>query len=144
MVPQLDQAWRARQETERLVWALRETGLFPRVDYEENFRDEEVLLVSSEPITPQCFSEPLLTLLTLGIIPNETCYRSGFRLVISRHTRAVHVDSVAEGRLMIGWIAPLVSAFPGWSASYPREAEATGLRLALGNALAQFSEADAQ
>lgn len=124
-----------REEIDRFVWVLRESRLFDRVDYASNIQDATAAFVTLEPVQRTCFSEPLLTVLTLGIIPNVTCYRSGYALSFSRCDRDVRVDSTAEGTLVIGWVAPIVAAFPGWTWRYPARAEVDGLVLAVQGAL---------
>jgi len=130
-----------QEEVDRLVWVLRESRLFRRVDYASNVYDENAAFVAVEPVQRACFSEPLLTILTLGIVPNVTCYRSGYILSFSRCDHEVRVDSTAEGTLVIGWVAPLIATFPGWTWRYPKKAEADALALAVQGAFEELEAA---
>ncbi len=115
---------------------LTNTGLFEAVVPEDD--DTASLVVRPEVSVRHCFSEPMITVLTLGIIPSPSCYRSGYRFTLggtSVPNGSVVVDDRSQPRTLWGWIAGPVSLLPGWSPSPPRSQEVQALRVAILRAL---------
>jgi hypothetical protein len=114
-----------------------------RKDLEDTGVFEAVVLDESVPATvmiqPQygpryCFSEPLIAAVTFGIVPQPSCYHSGYHLTLRGAAMpggAIVIDNRSQPRRLLGWIAGPISLLPGWSPSLPREVEVQGLRTAL-------------
>jgi len=122
-VPQVDSL------LNRLRADLSGTGLFEAVVPASDTHAE--LTVYPEYTPRNCFSEPLFTVLTLGLLPNPGCYYSGYRLTFRGFgppNDSQVVDNLSQPVLLWGWLAGPISALPGWSSSEPREQEVAALR----------------
>jgi hypothetical protein len=112
------------------------TGLFESVEIAEAPGDG-LVLVRAEYEPRRCFSEPLITVITLGIVPYPGCYASGYRMTLSggRLSRDIAVDNRSNPLALWGWLAGPISLLPGWSRTLPEEQERQNLRVAIQSAI---------
>lgn len=69
--------------------------------------------------TPQgyeCFSEPLLTFLSLGLIPNISCFKGGYRIEITdlNNDKRAEIDTRYKVKTFSGLFAEFKSKEDGW------------------------------
>jgi hypothetical protein len=112
---------RGADASNRLAQALVATELFGNV----YVGDAGAATLLARPVLPEgnpCFAEPILTVLTLGIVPHVGCVLSGqeFTLEGGPLSRRVAVDSRAEVSHVFGWIAPLLNVSPSRTFAPPR------------------------
>ena len=105
--------------TDSLIADLRKTGLFGSVDrrWDLPVRPDVVATVE-EPIHGTASLRPLLTLVTLGIIPTTIVERHGqvFSLVSpDRPTESVRISYTYESESVLGWVALFLNLSPNWS-----------------------------
>src|SRR5439155_22112087 len=82
--------------------------------------DIESTVVYPEYLPRDCFSEPLITVVTVGLIPNPGCYYSGYRLTFSNNRfESTVVDNRSTPLALWGWVAGPISLLPGWSRAHP-------------------------
>lgn len=113
------------------------TGLFTRVVLDATAPAD--VLVSAQYVERNCFTEPMVTVVTLGLVPYPGCYQSGYRLTLTGKALprgAVVVDNQDKPTALLGWVAGPVSLLPGWSSSIPRAEEGEALRAAILAAIA--------
>ena len=122
-----------QEEANRLVADLKATGLFERVWLAGANTASAGLIAGAEPVTRYCFSEPMLTVLTLGAFPNFTCAKLGYALNVSGPALRAPLAINTSQRVVLveGWLAPVLNLLPSRSASFPREQEVAALRAAL-------------
>lgn len=103
-----------------LVELLRETGVFRRVDYVQNFDTSPDLIARIERRCQQGGGwVPLLPILTLGIVPQwlNTGYGYAFTLRSPGSSDQVIFDChTSEGTVLVGWAGTLLSVLPDWKA----------------------------
>lgn len=113
------------------------TGLFTRVLLDSRVPAD--VIVDSTYDTRRCFGHPFIAVTTLGIVPDPSCYRSGYQLTLTGSALpggAVFVDNQSQPTTLIGLLVGPVSLLPGWSSSIPRAAEGEALRAAIIAAIA--------
>lgn len=128
--------------TTRLHEDLVATGLFERVLLDAQAAADVV--VTATYGERDCLSEPLVTVVTLGIVPYPGCYESGYRLTLAGPALphgAVTVDNLSSPTALLGWVAGPISLLPGWQASLPRTEEGEALRGAILAAIAAAGQA---
>lgn len=116
----------------RLQEDLTSTGLFDAIVFETDF--PVAVEIHPEYSPRYCFSEPLIVAVTVGIIPQPSCYYSGYRLTLRGSgvpggERVV--DDRSQPRALWGWVAGPLTLLPEWSSSIPREEEVRVLRAAM-------------
>ena len=123
-------------EASELARALKSSGLFSAANIVEE-AEPSAVSVLPQPEPGRCFTEPMLTVLTVGVIPHVGCVPLGFRFVVSGPSlpRPTTIDTLDEVTVVWGWLAPLFYPFPGWTYRYPKEQEAAQLRSALAGEL---------
>ena len=98
--------------------------------------DTRATVVYPEYLPRDCFSEPLVTVVTAGVIPYPGCYYSGYRLTLtSDRFESTVVDNRSTPLALLGWVAGPISLLPGWSRAHPVELERQLLRIAISNAM---------
>jgi len=94
------------------------------------------IVVRPEYAPRHCFAEPLITVLTLGVLPYPGCYSSGYRLTIVGESSGERiVDNRSYPVFLWGWIAGPMRLLPEWSADFPVERERERLRESIAAAL---------
>jgi len=116
---------------QRLAADLRETGLFVDVTVGDPPASPDTLKIKPEWSQRFCFSEPLLTALTLGFIPDISCYYLGHRFTIENVASPVEIDTRRRMPRVWGWPAAILFVFPGWDSHIPHSLEIVELRDAL-------------
>jgi hypothetical protein len=120
----------------RLQADLVATGLFQSVAMADAFAPEALVI---HPVYSErhCFGEPLLTVVTAGVIPYPGCYYSGYRLTLrsDRFEHDIVVDTRSAPLALWGWISGPIGLLPGWSWSPPIERERELLRHAIATAV---------
>ena len=113
------------------------TGLFASVAVGDA-PGPETVVVEAEYSGRHCFAEPLITVVTLGIVPYPGCYYSGYRLTLQsdRFDHDLLVDDRSAPLALWGWIAGPIALLPGWSSTLPVERERVELRSAIEQAIA--------
>jgi hypothetical protein len=129
---------------DRLREDLASTGLFESVAVGEA-PSQEAIVIFAEYSPRLCFAEPLVTVVTLGVIPYPGCYYSGYRLRLRGHRfpHDVIVDSLARPSRFWGWLAGPISLLPGWSWAAPVKQERQRLRASIQNAISGTPRSDA-
>ena len=113
------------------------TGLFDSVVVGDA-AGRDGLVVEPEYSARHCFSEPLITVVTLGLVPYPGCYYSGYRLTLrsERFDHDVIIDDRSAPLALWGWIAGPIALLPGWRSTLPTERERAELRSAIEQAVA--------
>jgi hypothetical protein len=113
------------------------TGLFDSVEIGDA-ANGAIVIRPEWGLRGQCFAEPMLTVLTVGLIPYPGCYFSGYHFTLSgpRFPRDVVVDNRAKLTFLWGWVAGPIGLLPGWSLQSPEEREQESLRLSILSAAA--------
>ncbi len=75
----------------------------------------EAVVVELKPDTLRCFSEPMLTVLTLGIIPDVNCGAYGYSFNLATADKAVEVDNRGEVTSVFGWAGVFMQLLPDWT-----------------------------
>jgi hypothetical protein len=113
------------------------TGLFTRVLLDPSVPAD--VIVGATYDGRNCLAHNFMMVVTLGIVPDLSCYQSGYQLTLTGaalpHGR-IEVDNRSRPITMIGWVAGPVSLLPGWSSSIPRAEEGEALRAAILAAIA--------
>ena len=94
------------QQASLLATDLKKAGFEPAIVGEvSELKDGAYIIEEIEP-WGQCFSEPLLTVLTLGIVPYIGCEEFGNAFVIYRKGINVktHVNAKYTVKVMVGWL----------------------------------------
>lgn len=118
------------------------TGLFTRVLLDASVPAD--VIVEATYDVRSCFTHPFVAVITLGIVPDVSCYQSGYRLTLTGGALprgAVMIDNQSRPITMVGWVAGPVGLLPGWSSSLPRAEEGEALRAAILAALADARSA---
>jgi hypothetical protein len=126
----------------RLRDDLMATRLFTRVVLDASAPADVVVDATYD--TRSCSMNSLMMVLTLGLVPDVGCYRSGYQLTLTGNALPrgpIVVDNRSQPVLLIGWIAGPTSLLPGWSSSLPRAEEGEALRAAI---LAAIATADGE
>lgn len=134
----------SEQQADAFLTRLRDdlisTGLFEAVEVGSALETTNVV-VHPEYEPRHCFAEPILTVITLGVIPYPGCYSSGYRLTMSgpRFARDIVVDNRSQPLALWGWVAGPIGLFPGWSWDLPVNRERESLRISIESAVAAGS-----
>ena len=101
--------------SEDLISQLRRTGLFDRVDYVDRLAAPPDIIAKVENGVSGTAVIPVLTLLTLGIIP--TTVTESWGTIFSLRSRLAPNESVGvnfhyQGRTTLGWVAVLLNLSP--------------------------------
>ena len=100
-----------------LLRALQQTGLFREVQPPERIQAPDLLARVERPITGNAVI-PILSLITLGLIPTVTEEEHGYSFSIrspKSSERVVIVEYVHRGYTVLGWVAGLLNLFPQWT-----------------------------
>lgn len=94
------------QESARLASDLQKAGFIPSVVTDQTLIPEGAAVVESIEPRGECFSEPILTVFTLGVIPHIGCTEHGykFKLRKSGTTTSIDVNAKFKVRQMVGWL----------------------------------------
>jgi hypothetical protein len=104
--------------SDALVKALRNTGVFVRVDHLERFSSPPALVARVEREIYGSSAIPLRTLLTLGLVPTTTEESFGYAFSLSRPGREaqrIPVEYLYRGRTTLGWKALFLRLTPNYS-----------------------------
>jgi hypothetical protein len=104
--------------SDALVKALRNTGVFVRVDHLERFSSPPALVARVEREIYGSSAVPLWTLLTLGLVPTTTEESFGYSFSLSRpgqEAQRVPVEYSYRGRTTLGWEALFLRLTPNYS-----------------------------
>jgi len=113
------------------------TGLFSRVLLDASVPADVIVDTTYE--SRNCFGHSFIAVLTLGLVPDPSCYRSGYRLTLTGGALPggeVSVDNQSQPTTLVGWLVGPVTLLPGWSSSIPRVEEGEALRGAILAAIA--------
>ena len=100
-----------------LLRALQQTGLFREVQPLERIQAPDLLARVERPITGNAVI-PILSLITLGLIPTVTEEEHGYSFSIRSPKSSewvVIVEYVHRGYTVLGWVAGLLNLFPQWT-----------------------------
>ena len=104
--------------SDALVKALRDTGVFVRVDHLEGFSSPPALVARVEREIYGSSAIPLWTLLTLGLVPSTTEESFGYAFSLSRPgqaARRIPVEYSYRGLTTLGWEALFLRLTPNYS-----------------------------
>lgn len=106
----------AKYEAPYFEKAILATGMVREITYGQLIEKSSLVVRFPEPPTLRCFSEPMLTVLTLGIIPHVGCSDTGyaFELHDPDSNRSVSVDSRKEVKSIFGWASLLYLLSENW------------------------------
>jgi hypothetical protein len=119
--------------SDALVKALRNTGLFVRVDHLERFSSPPALVARVKREIYGSSAIPLWTLLTLGLVPTKTEESFGYAFSLSRpglESRRIPVEYSYRGRTTLGWEGLFLRLSPNYSID-PESSQRFRGRLAL-------------
>jgi len=119
--------------SDALVKALRDTGLFVRVDHLERFSRPPALVARVERQIYGDSAIPIWTFLTLGLVPTTLEESFGYAFSLSRPGQEEHripVEYSYRGRTTLGWEGLFLRLTPNYSADPERSPRFRG-RLAL-------------
>jgi hypothetical protein len=119
--------------SDALVKALRNTGVFVRVDHLERFSSPPALVARVEREIYGSSAIPLWTLLTLGLVPTTTEENFGYSFSLSRpglESRQIPVEYSYRGRTTLGWEGLFLRLSPNYSID-PENSQQFRGRLAL-------------
>ncbi|TKS57733.1 MAG: hypothetical protein EWM72_03460 [Nitrospira sp.] len=100
-----------------LLRALRQTKLFREVQPAEKVQGPDLLVRVERPITGNAVI-PILSLITLGLIPTVTEEEHGYSFSLrslKSSEPVVIVEYVHRGYTVLGWVAGLLNFFPHWT-----------------------------
>ncbi|MDB6066947.1 MAG: hypothetical protein JWR26_3155 [Pedosphaera sp.] len=120
--------------SDALVKALRNTGVFVRVDHLERFSSPPSLVARVERQISGSTVIPILTLLTFGIIPTTADETYGYAFSLGtpgREPQRVPVEYSYQGRVTLGWVSVFLWLTPGHSTFNPEHNRRFRGRLAL-------------
>jgi hypothetical protein len=109
-----------------LVKALRNTGIFVRVDHLERFSSPPSLVARVEREIYGSPVIPFATLLSFGLIPTTIEERFGYSFSLSRsesEAQRVPIEYSYEARTTLGWVAMFHGLAPGYSVFFPFDPE---------------------
>jgi hypothetical protein len=104
--------------SDALVKALRNTGVFVRVDHLEGFSSPPALVARVEREIYGSSAIPLWTLLTLGLVPTTTEESFGYAFSLSRpgqEAPRIPIEYSYRGRTTLGWEALFLRSTPNYS-----------------------------
>jgi hypothetical protein len=104
--------------SDALVKALRNTGVFVRVDHLERFSSPPALVARVEREIYGSSAIPLWTLLTLGLVPTKTEESFGYAFSLSHpdlESRRIPVEYSYRGRTTLGWEGLFLRLSPNYS-----------------------------
>ncbi len=107
----------------RLRDALRDTGLFDRVEMRDDLDVEPDLVARvTRPVYGTASILPLLTVVTLGIVPTwgDEEWGDAFELTSAHGAESVEVDFSYERPTILGWVALVANVSPNRQAGNPR------------------------
>ena len=100
-----------------LLHALQQTGLFREVQPAERVQAPDLLVRVERPISGNAVI-PILSLITLGLIPTVTEEEHGYSFSLrspKSSEQVVIVEYVHRGYTVLGWVAGLLNLFPQWT-----------------------------
>ena len=112
---------------------VRDTGLFSRVEMVEDLSEPPDLLVKVHRLHGGRSVIPLLTIVSLGILPTFFEDAIGYELIFLTpdRDRAISVDYRFEGKNGIGILSAPLNLLPGWDHPTARPPERLGERFAV-------------
>lgn len=115
---------------------VRDTGLFTRVDFVEDLEAAGIapdLVVSLQRIRGGTAIIPVLTLVSLGVLPTFTHETMGYDLIFATPDRreALTVGYSFRGRIGLGILSSPLNLLPGWEHPKRRPPERLGRRFAV-------------
>lgn len=115
---------------------VRDTSLFARVDFVEDLESAGVapdLLVSVQRVSGGTALIPILTLVSLGVLPTFARETMGYDLIFATPDRseALTVGYSFRGRIGLGLLSSPLNLLPGWDHPKPRPPERLGRRFAV-------------
>ncbi len=100
-----------------LLRALQQTGLFHEVQPAGKAQAPDLFVRVERPISGNAVI-PLLSFLTLGLIPTVTEEEHGYSFSLrspKSSERVVTVEYVHRGYTVLGWVAGILNLFPQWT-----------------------------
>lgn len=100
-----------------LLHALQQTGLFREIQPSDKIQAPDLLARVERSITGNTVI-PILSLITLGVIPTMTEEEHGYSFSLrspKSSKRVVIVKYVHRGYTVLGWVAGLLNLFPQWT-----------------------------
>jgi len=99
-----------------LADALYEQNLAARVIPHEEAGEADYSLDLKQSFSGKCFSEPMLTVMTLGIIPTTGCAERGYsgQLQSAKQKSTTEIKAEVEVRSIYGLVASFMLLSPGW------------------------------
>ena len=93
-------------EASRLATDLKKAGFEPAIVGDVSELKEGSYIIEDIEPWGQCFSEPLLTVLTIGIVPHIGCEEFGHAFTLHRKGSDVkmHVNAKYTVKVMVGWL----------------------------------------
>ena len=112
---------------------VRDTGLFTRVEMVEDLEVQPDLLVKVHRLHGGTAVIPLLTILTLGVLPTFFEDAIGYELIFvtPERDRAISVGYRFKGWAGLGILSSPLNLLPGWDHPTPRPLERLGERFAV-------------
>lgn len=104
-------------DAQSLLRALQQTELFREVQPADRIQAPDLLARVERTITGNAVI-PVLSLITLGLIPTVTEEEHGYSFSIRSYKssgRVVIVEYVHQGYTVLGWVAGLLNLFPQWT-----------------------------
>ncbi|WP_087460816.1 hypothetical protein [Oleiphilus messinensis] len=94
----------------QLATDLQKAGYIPSIISQENLVPHGAMVITDIEPTGRCFSEPLLYVLSLGIIPHVGCAEFGHRFTMSINgvNQEKEVNAGFEVKTIYGWFAFLM------------------------------------
>ena len=106
-----------------LLHALQQTGLFHEVQPAGKTQAPDLLVRVERPISGNAVI-PILSFLTLGLIPTVTEEEHGYSFSLrspKSSERVVTVEYVHRGYTVLGWVAGILNLFPQWTGDGVRD-----------------------
>jgi hypothetical protein len=100
-----------------LLRAMQQTDLFREVQQADRLQAPDLLARVERTITGNAVI-PILSLITLGLIPTVTEEEHGYSFSLrspKSSERVVMVEYVHQGYTVLGWVAGLLNLFPQWT-----------------------------
>ena len=110
--------------SERLVKSLRSTGLFVDVQPLEAIADPDLIATVRRPIYGTATMAPLLTIVTLGIVPTIVAEEWGESFTLrsaNADSSSVDIEFTYSGPTTLGWVALIRALSPGHVLGRPHE-----------------------
>jgi len=101
----------------QLAADLEGAGFDPTIILDAEAAPLETPIIDSIDLPGECFSEPLLTVLSAGVIPHFGCVEYGhrFRLRCSKSDSSIAVNASFTVRSYVGWLVWPLALLPDWA-----------------------------